>query len=278
MPQDTPFQPAFLTSAANDHVKRWRRLAESTRAVKKFGSTLAEGLHLAQVVAERRVPAQAVILSEACSREAKDLARAVVEAASQPGRAARVYVLARGVYDDVCPVENGTGIMVEVPVRACTRPAQALDVDALYLDGVQDAGNVGTLIRTVVAAGVRHIAASPDTAGFWTPKVLRAGMGAHFAAHLYENVEPEDLRAMFRGRRLAADARGGLDLFRTPGWETSGTVWMMGAEGPGLSQRALAVADARFLIDIEHDCESLNVGAAAAVCLFEQRRRRLTGS
>ena len=53
---------------------------------------------------------------------------------------------------------------------------------------------------------------------------------------------------------------------------------MMGAEGPGLSEKALAAADARFLIDIEHDCESLNVGAAAAVCLFEQRRRRLLAS
>lgn len=270
-------KPFYLSSTANEHVKRWRRLAESTRAVKKFGTTLAEGLHLAQVIAERKVPARSVILRETCAEEARGLAAALAGAAGVgTGEGApRIYVLADAVYDAVSPVENGTGIMVEVSARVNDRPQQPLDVDALYLDGVQDAGNVGTLIRTAVASGIRHIAASPDTAGFWTPRVLRAGMGAHFAAHLYENVYPEDLHAMFKARRLAADARGGRDLFRTPGWENTATVWMMGAEGPGLSERALAVADARFLIDIEHDCESLNVGAAAAVCLFEQRRRRL---
>ncbi len=269
------FSPITLTSSANENVKRWRRQAESTRAVKKTGFTLAEGLHLAQVIAQRRVAAHAVILSEKCAPQALQFAQDVFEALAGRGKAPHVYVLPEAVYNAVCPVENGTGIMVEVPAKSCERPHAPLQVDALYLDGVQDAGNVGTLIRTAVAAGVRHIAASSDTAGFWTPRVLRAAMGAHFAAHLYENVEPEELSSLFAGRRLAADARGGRDLFRTPGWESEATVWMMGAEGPGLSQKALAAADMRFLIDIEHDCESLNVAAAAAVCLFEQRRRRL---
>ena len=264
----------YLSSTSNEHVKRWRRLGESTRAVKKFGTTLAEGLHLAQVICERGIAPRAVILSEACSRQARELALAAAGLEAQ----ARIYELPAAVYDQVCPVENGTGIMIEVPAVLADRPMQPIAADALYLDGVQDAGNVGTLIRTAVAAGVRHIAASRDTAGFWTPKVLRAGMGAHFAARRYENVDVEDLRSMFAARRLAADARGGRDLFRTPGWEETATVWMMGAEGPGLSEKALAAADARFLIDIEHDCESLNVGAAAAVCHFEQRRRRLLAS
>lgn len=261
----------YLTSTSNEHVKRWRKLGESTRAVKKFGATLAEGLHLAQVICERRIAARSVILSEACCAQAKELAQTAAAVSSKT----RIYQLPAAVYEAVCPVENGTGIMIEVEALLAERPMQPIKADALYLDGVQDAGNVGTLIRTAVAAGVRHIAASRDTAGFWTPKVLRAGMGAHFAAHLYENVDVEDLRGMFDARRLAADARGGRDLFRTPGWEATPTVWMMGAEGPGLSEKALAAADARFLIDIERDCESLNVGAAAAVCLFEQRRRRL---
>ena len=145
----------------------------------------------------------------------------------------------------------------------------------LALDGVQDPGNVGTLIRTAVAAGVTVIAASRDSASLWSPKALRAGMGAHFAAQLYENVDVTDLAGAFDATRLAADARGGSDLYETPNWEAHHTVWMMGAEGPGLSEAALSVADKRLYIPIIKDCESLNVGAAAAVCLFEQRRRRL---
>ena len=100
-------------------------------------------------------------------------------------------------------------------------------------------------------------------------------MGAHFSARLFENVEPHELGEAFDAVRLAADARGGSDLYETAEWEKTATVWMMGAEGPGLSDKALNVADRRLYIPIESGCESLNVGAAAAVCLFEQKRRRI---
>ena len=264
-------QPLLITSAANERFRRWKKITESPRAAKKLGMTLAEGAHLAQVILEKRAPVYSVILREhGLSKEAAELAG---ELAAKPDT--RVFVVNDALYDQVSPVEHGSGLTVEVKVGETPRPHRALNEDALYLDGVQDAGNAGTLIRTALAAGIRYIAAAPGSAGLWSPKVLRAGMGAHFSAVIYENVLPEELDTLFAGKRLAADARGGRDLFRTAGWEKTPTVWMMGAEGPGLSDRALAVADARYLIPIEAACESLNVGAAAAVCLFEQRRRRL---
>lgn len=264
----------LITSAANEHVKRWKKMADSPRAARKASGTIAEGLHLAQVIAERAVPARSVLLrASRTSGETDVFAEQIARVCG-----ARIYALADALYDAISPVQFGTGIMVEIGTQLENRPPKPLAVDALYLDGVQDAGNMGTLIRTAVAAGVRHIAASRGSAGFWTPRVLRAGMGAHFAAHLYENVQPEEIKSLFAGRLLAADARGGRDLFASAAWDDGPTVWMMGAEGPGLSEAALRQADARFLIPIERDCESLNVGAAAAVCLFEQRRRRLTRS
>lgn len=260
-----------INSAANENIKRWRKIAEHPRGARKIGSTLAEGIHLAEVICEKCPETRAVIVRENnVHGQAVELAERVADTTG-----AKLLVVADKLYDAVCPVENGTGIMVEVACAFADRPRQPIAEDALYLDGVQDAGNMGTLIRTALAAGVRHIAASSGSAGFWAPKVLRAGMGAHFSAKLYDNVSAEEIHALFAGRVLAADARGGLDLFRTPGWEKGPVVWMMGAEGPGLSMRALNVADERYLIPIEEACESLNVGAAAAVCLFEQRRRRL---
>lgn len=260
-----------INSAANENIKRWRKIAEHPRGARKIGTTLAEGIHLAEVICQRLPQTRNVVVRETNVRpEVFALAQRVAETTG-----AKLLVVADKLYDAVCPVENGTGIMVEVQASFAQRPLKPIAEDALYLDGVQDAGNMGTLIRTALAAGVRHIAAGPGSAGFWAPKVLRAGMGAHFAAQLYDNVVPEEIHALFSGRILAADARGGLDLFRTAGWEKGPVVWMMGAEGPGLSMRALSVADERYLIDIESDCESLNVGAAAAVCLFEQRRRRI---
>ncbi len=260
-----------ISSAANERFKYWKKLNESARACRKAGATLAEGIHLAQVVLEHGSDVRAVMIREnSATEEALALARELSRSCNAP-----VFELAPALYDAVSPVERGVGLALEVGIAVPDRPARPIEADALYLDGVQDTGNAGTLIRTAVASGVRHIAASPATACLWSAKVLRAGMGAHFGAVIYENVEPEDLRSLFSGTRLAADARGGMDLFRTSGWERGRTVWMMGAEGPGLSERALRVADARYLIPIEAACESLNVGAAAAVCLFEQRRRRL---
>ncbi len=264
-------QSLLLTSPANERWRRWKKMAESPRAAKKLGMTLAEGAHLAQVIWEKKAPVYSVILREhGVSEEAVAWAEKL---SALPD--VRVFTLPDAMYDAVSPVEHGSGLTVEVKVTETPRPHRALAEDALFLDGVQDAGNAGTLIRTALAAGIRYIAAAPGSAGLWSPKVLRAGMGAHFSAVIYENVLPEELDTLFAGKRLAADARGGRDLFRTPGWEKTPTVWMMGAEGPGLSDRALAVADARYLIPIEAACESLNVGAAAAVCLFEQRRRRI---
>lgn len=270
-----------IESSANPKLKRWRKIAREARAMRREGSTLVEGLHLLEVVLEaldnpnrsQRPDVRAVMISEHATDEAGDLAIRLAERAG-----VRVYGLLGSLYDELSPVEHGAGCMCEIalPVENPEDDTPWSD-DLLYLDGVQDAGNAGTLVRTAVAAGVRTIVASPKTAQLWSPKVLRAGMGAHFGARIIENVTAETLRSRFAGRILAADARGGEDLFAADDYTAAGSVcWVMGAEGPGVSEEALAVADARYYIPIEKACESLNVGAAAAVCLFDARRRRLT--
>lgn len=269
-----------IESSANPKLKRWRKIARDARAMRREGSTLVEGLHLLEVVLEAleaprrsyRPDVRAVMISEHASDEAGDLAIRLAERAG-----VRIYGLLGSLYDELSPVEHGAGCMCEIALPAeNTDDAAPWTDDLLYLDGVQDAGNAGTLVRTAVAAGVRTIVASPKTAQLWSPKVLRAGMGAHFGARIIENVTAETLRSRFAGRILAADARGGEDLFAADDYTAEGPVcWVMGAEGPGVSEEALSVADARYYIPIEKACESLNVGAAAAVCLFDARRRRL---
>ena len=274
-----------IESSANPKLKRWRKIAREARAMRREGSTLVEGLHLLEVVLEaldnpnrsQRPDVRAVMISEHATDEAGELAMRLAERAG-----VRVYGLLGALYDELSPVEHGAGCMCEIALpteNAVENPDDAAPWtdDLLYLDGVQDAGNAGTLVRTAVAAGVRTIVASPKTAQLWSPKVLRAGMGAHFGARIIENVTAEALRSRFKGRILAADARGGEDLFAADDYTAAGPVcWVMGAEGPGVSEEVLAVADARYYIPIEKACESLNVGAAAAVCLFDARRRRLT--
>lgn len=269
--ESNPADWLYIESDANPRFKRWKRLALEARAVKRERATLLEGLHLLGVVLEHpEAKVSAVMLSDVASEEAQALARMLAEKTG-----ARLYGLAARLYDQISPVENGVGCMCELALPEAPQPETWAEADVLYLDGVQDAGNVGTLIRTAVAAGFRTIVANVGTASMWSPKVMRAGMGAHLAARLIENLPPEKLRATYRGRIYAADARGGEDIFAATDYANGPCCWVMGAEGPGVSEAALAVADARYYIPIESTVESLNVGAAAAVCLFEARRRRL---
>jgi TrmH family RNA methyltransferase len=258
-----------IRSADNAHLKAWRRLAESGRACRLAGRTLAEGLHLAEAALAAKVGVSAVLLREDAVAEAGQLARA---AAQQHGVA--LHLLAHALYERIAPVPAGAGLMLELLIPQPARP-HALASDAVYLSGVQEPGNVGTLLRTAAAAGVQHVAASPDTATLWSPKVLRAGMGAHFVLVLHEGVGPEELPAMFRAERLAAEARGGEDIYTAP-WGQGPTLWMFGSEGAGLAPAALALRERGLSIPLAEGVESLNVAAAAAVCLFEQRRRRLS--
>lgn len=266
-----------ITSASNDRFKTWKKVSASPRAIRKEGFTLAEGLHLAMAARDAWVPVRAVIL-RAGRRDAEtdDLAQAIADESTVQGVQTKVFFLDDQLFEEISPVEHGAGIMIEIDLPAKPEADDRIRrSDVLYLDGVQDAGNAGTLIRTAVASGVRVIAASRKTASLWAPKVMRSAMGAHFGAVILEGIEPSEAKTLFEGRFLAADARGGHDIYAEQGWEKGPTVWLMGAEGPGLSDAALEVADERLYIPIESETESLNVAAAAAVCLFEQRRRRL---
>ena len=149
---------AYIESDANPKVKRWKRLALEPRAVKRERATLLEGLHLLSVVLEHpKAEIAALILSEEAVSEAHELVEKLAERTG-----ARVYGLTKRLYDQISPVENGAGCMCEMAIPAAAAPEDWREADVLYLDGVQDAGNVGTLIRTAVASGIRHIAASPD--------------------------------------------------------------------------------------------------------------------
>ncbi|HVE90250.1 MAG TPA: RNA methyltransferase [Burkholderiaceae bacterium] len=257
-----------ISSTDNPIYRRLKQLATSPRACREAHRTLIEGVHLLQAALDARVTIHTVVL-----RGAEESAEALalvprVEAESK----AKLIELAPALYDAISPVEHGAGVLAEIEFETPLWPKQIVD-DAIYLDNVQDPGNVGTLLRTAAAAGVRHAIAGAGCAFFWSPKVMRAAMGAHFMLNLHEQIAPPAVRDAFAGEILAADVMGGEDLFTTE-WGKNPSVWLFGGEGQGLTEEALLTADRRLRISIEGRVDSLNVAAAAAVCLFEQKRRR----
>jgi TrmH family RNA methyltransferase len=147
-----------------------------------------------------------------------------------------------------------------------------MTVSAVLLDGVQDPGNVGSILRSAGAAGITQVFCSPGTAFCWSPKVLRAAMGAHFVLEIFENV---DLAELIRHSQTAVLAMSGyaeqklydVDLRQPVGW-------LLGHEGQGVAADLMALATHQVVIPHAGQVESLNVAAAAAVCFFEQLRQR----
>lgn len=256
-----------ITSAQNPQVKFWRQLASQSKARREHQQTIFEGVHVCEAyLAAKGAPLACFVAESAVvnTEVAPLIARLQDDA---------ITVLPDTLFRSISGVENGVGVAFVVAIPESAQPP-ALASDALLIDGVQDPGNLGALLRTAVAAGVRDIYLSASSASAWSPKAIRAGMGAHVAAIIYENC---DLSALIQGATVpvyatslaATNTLYEKDLTR-PG------AWLFGNEGAGVSEELIALCgDNAVIIPQASEVESLNVAAAAAVCLFEQSRQRL---
>lgn len=144
----------------------------------------------------------------------------------------------------------------------------------IILDGIQDAGNVGTILRTAAAAGYRQIICLKGTAQVWSPKVLRAGMGAHTVLTIIEGVEFEKIFDKLKINLFSARLTDSKNLYAMSDELKMAHAWVFGNEGSGVSQ-AVQDNSKGIFIPQEKGVESLNVSAAAAICMFEARRIQL---
>ena len=144
----------------------------------------------------------------------------------------------------------------------------------LALEDVQDPGNVGSMLRSAAAAGVRHIALSKTCAFAWAPKVLRAAQGAHFSLNISEGIDLVEFVKQFQGQSLALVARteDAKPLFAIN--LAKPTLFLIGNEGAGLTNAVSNAASERVTIPMPGKIESLNAAAAGAICLFELVRQR----
>jgi TrmH family RNA methyltransferase len=258
-----------IQSRDNPWFKSLVKLTASARERRTQGRAILDGPHLIAAWRAGGGVAEAVVASE--TGWARPEARALLE--NVPART-RVLLPDR-LFDALAQVATPVGILAVIATPA--PPAIPEEVgDAILLEGLQDAGNLGSILRTAAAAGVTQVFLSPGSAFAWSPKVLRAGMGAHFALTIHENVPLETLAGRCRGKLIATDARGGEPLDAAD--LTGPVAWIFGNEGAGISASLAARATDRMSIPMPGGAESLNVAAAAAVCLFEQARQRRAGA
>lgn len=254
-----------ITSRDNPTVKHLHALATSAKDRRSSCETLLDGAHLLGVALERGVQLLRVVVSES-GRRLPEIAALLARCPSEI-----CIELPDRLFAHVSPVDAPSGVLAVVAMPAA--PAMAVPTGScVVLDGVQDPGNLGTILRTSAAAGVADVLLTPGCAQAWSPRVLRAAMGAHFGLRIREGVDASAALAGYPGEILAADLRDSVELYDL---DLRGPVaWLFGSEGQGLSKAVAALATKRVLIPMPGGMESLNVGVAAGVCLFEQLRQR----
>jgi len=254
-----------IRSRSNPTVKALVKLAGSSRERRRTGSTLLEGERLVRAYGESGRKAETVLASE--SALADPAIRGFVE--NFPARAH--LALADGIFASVSQLASAAGVaaVIRTPEPG---PVARLLPGCLLLENIQDPGNLGSILRTAVAAGSRQVFLSRGSVFAWAPKVVRAGMGAHFFLSIFEGVDLAEVARSFPGRIVATSPRAATSLYDV---DLRGEVaWLLGNEGAGLSAEARGLATTQVRIPMPGQAESLNVAAAAAICLFEQIRQR----
>lgn len=256
--------PKPITSRDNPGFKALRSLSHDNRARLKAARTVLDGVHLIEACLAAGGKPEALWLSE------RALEHPEIAALSSRLVEARQHLLPEALFAEAAPTDTPSGVMAVI--ESPPNPAPSVSGTVLVLDGVQDAGNVGTLLRTAAAAGVDQVWLSAGCAHAWSPRVLRAGMGAQFVLSIAEGV---DVLACLHGVEkevIATSLDATESLFEAN--LRGEAVWLFGAEGRGLSATLLERATRRLIIPMPGQVESLNVAAAAAICLFEQVRQR----
>jgi TrmH family RNA methyltransferase len=257
-----------IASRDNPTFKSLRVLAGDARRQRSERRTLIEGPHLLAAALDHGLAPDLVVVSEGASVNPE-----VLKLLAQVGKV-ETLCLRDALFKEISELATPVGILARIPIPA--EPAALPAGDCLLLDAIQDAGNVGTLLRTAAAAGVRDVLLGAGCAGAWSPRVLRAAQGAHFGLQIREQVDLAAFLSGYTGTSIAAVAHEGVSLY---GLDCASPVaWLFGNEGAGIAPELLTLATVRATIPLAAGSESLNVAAAAAVCLFEMQRQRTGGS
>jgi TrmH family RNA methyltransferase len=254
-----------ITSRDNPTFKQLRVLAGSSRERRSQRRTLLDGMHLAESYVACHGAPELLVVSEGGTRDG-EITRFVDRCPQVP-----VVQLADALFGEVSPVSTPTGILAVIQIPAAGI-SKTRDGSCVLLDAIQDAGNLGSILRSAAAAGVSDAHLGSGCAQAWSPRVLRAAMGAHFSLNINEHADLAAVLRVFPGVSVSTSLRGNEELFALD--LTGPVAWLFGNEGAGLSPELAALASHTARIPMPGGTESLNVAAAAAVCLFEELRQK----
>ena len=252
-----------LRSRSNPRVRRWQYLLHDARARRKEARALIEGPHLVSAYLASGGTPEALIVSEDAVGK-RDVSEIV------DGAGVELVVVSKSAFRQIADAETPQGIAAEIAIPPA-KVALADSPGCVLLDGNQDAGNVGAILRSAAAFGIGDVLLAGGCADPWSPKVLRAAAGAHFSLRIALSRSPLGDIERFGGVVACTVPRGGKPIGYA---DLKGRVlWIFGSEGQGIRRELATRADVRVTIPMPGAIESMNVAAAAAICFYEASRR-----
>lgn len=254
----------MISSRDNARVKRWAKLGRDSSLRREERRAIVEGPHLVAEIFRAGLKPLALLVSES------GLGRPEIQkllATREP------VILSDSVFKAVADADHPPGIAAEIEIPQIEAPSA---VHCVFLEGVQDPSNVGAIVRSAAAFGIGAVVLDRGCADAWSPKALRAGMGGHFKVGLRQVPTLRKELQDFAGTVLCTVPSDGLPLRQAPLEGRLG--WVFGAEGQGLSAATTELAAIHISIPMSRGSESLNVAAAAAICLYEAFNRPGAGS
>lgn len=258
----------MLTSAHNSRIQLARALLRDSKERRLTGAFVAEGVRLVEEALRAGWPFRFVLAAESLGERAQALVAALREKQVETIR------VAGNLMHSISGTESSQGILAVLEMRPLPLPGSLSMV--LIPDQIRDPGNLGSLLRSAAAAGVQAVLLPPETADAFAPKVVRAGMGAHFRLPILR-LGWDELRAATQGLKvLLADMEASI-----PCWQAdfrSPFALIVGGEAEGASVPARELAESKVSIPMPGGSESLNAAAAGAILLFEAVRQRSSQS
>lgn len=255
-----------ITSDHNETYKHLKQLATSAKHRRLTKETLLSGIHLCQSYLQSG--GRPLLCVYSASAENNSEAAAIIRECEKLG--IPTILIGESKFHAISGVENGIGIAFAIAISSLVAPKK-LTTGALLLENIQDPTNMGAILRTAAAAGVQEVFTSFGSTSAWSPKVLRAAMGAHTTLKIYENCNLVELIKSASVQVLATSLNASETIYQQD--LSSPVAWLFGNEGNGVSDELLALSVKKVIIPQNQAVESLNVAASVAVCLFEQVRQ-----
>lgn len=255
----------MITSAQNPKLKLARSLTGRPKERLEARAFVVEGVRLVEEALAANWPTRFVLYTAGLSERGMELIEKLKK------KSVEVDELSEAALQTISETETSQGILAVLEL-----PNTELRIDeslnfVLILDSIRDPGNLGTLLRTAAAAGVQAVFLSPETTDAFAPKVLRAGMGAHFRLPIHSLTWEQIQAAMKSLKVYLADTQG------SPCWETDfrlPVALIVGGEAEGATEKARSLANLAVSIPMPGKSESLNAGVAGGILLFEVVRQR----